>query len=92
MTLTSRVGRQVAQIDPEADQRGLMADHVGARDGAAHRVRVADVPDGQVEIGRQVVRPPVVHGGGQRVQALHLMAGRSQGIDGVGADESRRPP
>ena len=85
------VGGQIGQVDAEADQGGLVAHDVRARHRPADRVGVTDVPHRQLEVVRQVIGPPGVHGRGQRVQALDLVARRPHDIDCVGADETSGP-
>ena len=66
-----------------------MADNVDAVQGPADRHRVADVTDDQFGLVWPVRRPPVVHGGGERVHAADLMAGREHRVHHMRADEAR---
>ena len=84
------VARQVCQVRAEADQGGLVADHVDAREGRADRGLIADIADDELDPGRPVGRLPVVHRRRERVHGTDLMPGRQGSFHNVRADEAGR--
>ncbi len=82
---------QVGEVHPEPDQGGLVAYRVGPGQRLVHRDRVADVADHQVAgcVG-QIVGPAAVHGGGERIHAPHLVAGRADGLRDMRSDKAGR--
>ncbi len=67
-----------------------MADGVYAVDRLLGDLRVPDVAGQQAGIGGPVVRPPVVHGRGQAVQAADVVAGGQRRVRDVRTDEPGR--
>ena len=61
-SLCDDVGRHVAEVDPQPDHRGLVADVVDAVERALDRIGVADVGSGP-----EVEHADVLAGGAQRV-------------------------
>ncbi len=77
------VAGQVRQVDPETDQRGLVAYHVHAVQGPGDRARVTDVRHDHVRVIGDVGGHAVVHGRRERVKAAHLVAEAARGLQDV---------
>ena len=85
-----RVRRQVVEVDPEPDHRGLVADRVHTGQCTGDSVRVPHVRDHQVDAGRQLRRHSM-HRRQQRVQHPDAVPGGEQPLDHMRPDEPRSP-
>ena len=82
------VVRDVADVGPEADHRGLVGDRRHAVDRRGGHVGIAHVALDPLRPRVHVVGPLAVGGGQQHVQHADVVAVVEQGVDDVGADEA----
>ena len=68
-----------------------MDDGIDAVERPPHRLRVAHVADLQLDVGREVLRPPgaAVHLRGEVVERAHAVPAREQLVGEMRADEAR---
>ncbi len=82
------VGGQVGEVHAEPDQGGLVTHRVHTGQGLVDHRRVAHVADD--ELAAYVVRPAVVNGRGEGIQAPDLMPGRLHRLRDMRPDKAGR--
>jgi hypothetical protein len=87
VVVVAGVGRRVGGIDARADDGGLVAHHVDAREQRRQGGRVADVE--HLAVGRRF-GAGAVRGREHRVDGDHVVAGVAQSGPHPGPDEARR--